>query len=324
MQLLVNDLSIHSQFQDISTFRGALDSIMAIRQMTRKYGLELHCNRNVATRHVAVGLTLLQVIQSLPREQKQSAMQWLTRQGPFWDDFREHSAEDYLELECDANIVTDTAVGEAAYRCIYGIEHWLVSFAPSQWEKPLIDVIFRSVAGDKSIQVQNYWIESSLETALQNTPKPIASWQQMEQIIRARCTKLIVSVEAFNSLQGCPFVSSAAQRICCLLSVLDKFKNCFDEHGQRTPEGHDIYHNFFTGKKGGGGAGAIFKDSSDDEKNKFQKEMTFLHPADPNTTLFCPWHGRIQTPQMRIHFSWPMTADDPAYVVYIGPKITKR
>lgn len=86
----------------------------------------------------------------------------------------------------------------------------------------------------------------------------------------------------------------------------------------------EIYRNFFTGKKGGGGRGALFSDSSDDEKIKFETEMRFKHPAEVNKTLFCPWHGKVQTPPLRIHFSWPVRADDPLYVVYVGPKITKR
>ena len=26
----------------------------------------------------------------------------------------------------------------------------------------------------------------------------------------------------------------------------------------------------------------------------------------------------------RIHFSWPMTNSDPVYVLYVGPKLTKK
>jgi hypothetical protein len=40
--------------------------------------------------------------------------------------------------------------------------------------------------------------------------------------------------------------------------------------------------------------------------------------------IFCTWHGKVKTPQYRIHFSWPISAVAPLYVVYIGPKITKR
>ena len=40
--------------------------------------------------------------------------------------------------------------------------------------------------------------------------------------------------------------------------------------------------------------------------------------------LFCPWHGKVKSPQYRIHFSWPTTATTPIYIVYVGPKLTKK
>lgn len=80
----------------------------------------------------------------------------------------------------------------------------------------------------------------------------------------------------------------------------------------------------FTGKKGDGGRGATFTDSSDSEKSEFKKEMTFDNPLDAKRTLFCPWHGKVQTPQLRVHFSYPICADEALFVVYVGPKLTKR
>ncbi len=109
-----------------------------------------------------------------------------------------------------------------------------------------------------------------------------------------------------------------------VLEILNRFKVCFDEKGQRTAEGNTIYQDFFTGKKEGGGHGAMFSDSSDSEKNEFGKELTFNHPGAPTQTLFCPWHGKVQTPQLRVHFSDPIRANEPLYVVYVGPKLTKR
>ena len=41
--------------------------------------------------------------------------------------------------------------------------------------------------------------------------------------------------------------------------------------------------------------------------------------------LFCPWHGKVSTRTLRIHFSpGQIRASDPLYVVYVGPKLTKR
>lgn len=112
-----------------------------------------------------------------------------------------------------------------------------------------------------------------------------------------------------------------------LFDVLNRMKQCFDDEGGRTVEGHRLYRDFFTGKKGDGGRGAAFSDSSDGEKQAFASELTFPNPADPADpadSLFCTWHGKVQTPQLRVHFSHPIRNEDPLYVVYVGPKITRR
>ena len=128
---------------------------------------------------------------------------------------------------------------------------------------------------------------------------------------------------AFEPLQGHPFVPGAAQRIVVLLNVLNRMKQCFDDDGSRTAEGHRLYQDFFTGEPGNGGRGAAFTDSSDPEKHDFKNDLTFPSPAHPSETLFCTWHGKVQTPQIRVHFSYPIRKDDPLFVVYVGPKITK-
>jgi hypothetical protein len=46
--------------------------------------------------------------------------------------------------------------------------------------------------------------------------------------------------------------------------------------------------------------------------------------TSPDTDIFCPWHGKVKIEQMRMHFTFPIQHDRPVYVVYIGPKITKR
>jgi hypothetical protein len=52
--------------------------------------------------------------------------------------------------------------------------------------------------------------------------------------------------------------------------------------------------------------------------------MSFVDPENPAKKFFCPWHGKIQTPQFRIHFEWPIPAHQQRLkVLYIGPKITK-
>jgi len=244
-------------------------------------------------------------------------MQWLTQFGPFWEDARTHSPNDYLE--CNGEIVTETALGEAAFSCLHSADRRLVSLTPSSWESSPISVSWKRAEGDDSdIDVVNHLTVDDLKTALRSAQPPVISWDQLALVSKARCPNLVFSASGFEPLRGHPFVSGAAHRIIELLDTLDKFKGCFDEHGQRTPEGHRLYRDHFTGDK------AWFSDSSDAEVQAFRTELTFRHPDADGTSLFCTWHGKVKTPQIRVHFSWPVRSDEPLYIVYIGPKRTKR
>jgi len=117
-------------------------------------------------------------------------------------------------------------------------------------------------------------------------------------------------------LQPQPFVSGACTRIVVLLKVLDEYAQCFDKAGKRTNKGDEIHDIYFKGDK------ACFSDSSSDEKVKFKNELSFTLPN--GSKELCPLHGKVKTPQLRIHFAWPEQKGANINIVYIGPKITKR
>ena len=318
VELLANELSIHGQFHDLGAFRSALIRVMGIRRTAQRYGRELHCHRKILNAQVTRSMSLPQAIQSLARDEQQFVMQWLTRHGPFWEDERRHSPDEYLE--CNGAVVTDTAVGEAAYRCLDRIETSLVSLIPSSWDfSPVVVQWQKSDEEAETVEIVNYRDADTLEGALRTAPAQITSWKMLAKISKTRCPQLTFSPDCFDPLEGYPLVSKAAQDILSRLETLNQLKTCFDAEGKRTAEGHRLYREYFTGER------AWFSDSSDSEKNDFRTEMTFPHPALPENSLFCFWHGKVNyTPPIRIHFSWPVTAVDPVYVVYVGPKITRR
>ncbi len=318
MELLVNELSIHGQFHDLGSFRSALMRVRDIRKMAQRYGRELHCHRSIAGVSVTKQMLLQQAIQSLDRNERRSVMRWLTQYGPFWDDKRHHGEDDWLE--CKGKVVTDTAVGEAAYRCLDKIETSLVSLIPSSWNfSPAVVEWRKSDEEVETVQVSNYWDADTLETDLRAAPPQITSWEMLANMSEDRCTQLTFSSDCFDSLKGYPLIPKAAQDILNRLEMLNQFKTCFDAEGRRTAEGHRLYKVYFTGER------AWFSDSSLPEKRDFRTEMTFTYPAPSQESLFCPWHGKVNYhPPLRIHFSWPITAVDPVYVVYVGPKITRR
>ena len=318
VELLTNDLSIHGQFYDLSTFDAALNRVMDIRKTAQRYGRKLYCHKNFANVQVASQMRLQQAIQKLAKDKRRSVMQWITSHGPFWDDVRRHGCDEYFE--CNGEIVTDTAVGEAAYRCLDGIGTCLVSLVPSSWDfSPVVVEWRKSDEEAQTVAVVNYWDARAMEAALRAAPTQITSWEMLADVSKARCTQSAFSADCFDPLQGYPFVSKAAQDILSRLETLDQLKTCFDSEGNRTAEGSRLYQKHFTGDR------AWFSPSSPTEQSKFKTEMTFPHPDILGKDLFCPWHGKVNYhPPLRIHFSWPVTAADPLYVVYVGPKLTRR
>ena len=318
MELLFNELSIHGQFPDLATFRAAVSRVMAIRALLRRFGRDLYCHRNVVNRQATRDATIPQAIHALDRESRGALMAWLTRRGPFWEDGREHSGEDYLDcVQWEERIVTDTAVGEAAYGRLHGRDRGLVSMTPSSWRFSPVSVNWHEGGNVSSIDVRNYWGADALEAELGDLTPPLGSWPDLESAARSSCPGLVFALDSFGPLLGHPFHLGVAERLLMRLIVLNKLRDAFDERGERTPEGHRLYQEHFTGDK------AWFSDSSATEKRDFRAELTFPNPSRPGESLFCTWHGKVKTPQLRFHFSWPIRATEPLYVVYVGPKITK-
>lgn len=323
MDFLVNDRSLHGQFADVASFRKSLSNIMAMRALIGKASYQLYSHRNLVQSRIGPELGFQQGVLSLPQAERGAILSWITKHGPFWEDLREHGSDDWLEVRGD--IVTDTALGEAAFLQLHGTERPLVSFAPSEFNHDPIAVDWvRADQERKQAHIRNFWDPAALQRFLESSPRPVLSWADLENLARQRFDVLTIAGNAFAPLAGQPFSKSAAERILVLLQVLHRLRGCHDENGNRTPEGHELYQNFFTGKKGDGGSGARFSDSSESEKHEFEAELTFPNPDIDGTTIFCPWHGKVQTPPLRIHFSHPIRASEPLYVVYVGPKITKR
>jgi hypothetical protein len=317
MEFLLNDLSLHAQFDSMSTFIDSLDRIMVARQSIQRRGMRLRCRKFQHAR-ISETTTVLQALQSMRDRNKRTViLLWMTKDGPFWEDERLHTGDDFFEV--DGTVVTDTAVGEAAMQILQGTATTLVSFTPSSWERTPIEV--DRVHDDESrttISVPNVWTQAQIDATLQEAERPLQSWSDLVRWARRECSHLTLAPDVIASLDGWPFSRGAAERFQVLLETLNRLKQCVGEDDRLNAEGLELQQNHFVGDK------AWFTDSSDGEKREFENELTFPHPKRPGETLFCTWHGKVKTPQMRVHFSYPIKRDEPLYVVYIGPKITKR
>ena len=319
VDLFANDLSIYRQYHDVHTFRTAVAGLMAMRNVARRFGRDIHCSRGLASIEPIPDIPMQKVVQQLVVNERRALMAWLRQVGPFWDDIRRHGANDYLE--CLGDIVTDTAVGEAAYRNLHGVKSGLISASPSDWTLSPIEVTWnREAEGQDNLRavLENWWDTEALTERLQEEAPPILSWIDLRNTARIRFRSLTFTKQSFEPLLGVPFAKSGAERIVVLLDILDRFARAFDADGARTAEGNQIYRDYFTGDR------SLFSDSSEREKRKFSEELTFPHPDNPEESLLCTWHGKERHLTLRLHFSWPVRSGEPVYIVYVGPKLTKR
>lgn len=316
MDFVFNELSLEREGFDVAEFRFGIERIMRMRRLLKGFGKELYCHRNITGNLLARGIKIYN-IKEWDINKKRAVLGWFDKNGPFWEDIRKHGEDDYLTYQ--DSIVTDTAIGEVAFLCLLGLDWRLVGLSPSAWDFSPISVDWYRGNDKMSVDVLNYWDVDPLQLALEEDTEAIDSWDDLRLSV-SRFSSLSFSTICFDYLQDYPFSSSQAQRILMLLSVLQKYKNCFDRSGHLTDEGHRLRTNYFMGDS------AWFSDSSDTEKSKFKKELTFPHPEMKGETIFCPMHGKVRGSQVtiRIHFSWPIRADEPLYVVYVGPKLTKR
>jgi hypothetical protein len=325
LDLLANELSVKGQFHERALFHSALSGLLALRKVARDFDRDVRCHRLFAEVEPIPGIPLRQAVQGMGRDRERTVMQWLDRSGPFWDSDRRHGEDEWLE--CGGEVVTGTAVGEAAYRVREGEECGLASARPGAWDFSPIPVTFGDLGGAgtaQRVEVSNWREAADLRQRLQASESPVTSWEGMNAAARRRFSALRFSGECFDELSGVPFNRSAAQRVLHLLQVLDRFALAFDSDGARSAEGHRIFQQYFTGGTGLAARKASFSDSSDREKHVFRTKLTFPHPDAPGQTLFCPWHGKGKHLLLRLHFSWPIRAGEPVYVVYVGRKLTTR
>ena len=320
MDLLVNDLSVHEQFPDAESFSQAFGRLMRMRSTAENHGHPLQCDRAFLSTAPIPGMSLQQVIGRLKItvNEKRYALSWLGKAGPFWSDRQHHGPDDYLEQR--GNVVTDNALGEAAFRCMHRVECGLVSLSPSDWESTPLEVTWRrdDSSLDRTASIQNWWDAESLADGLSGVAEPIKSWDALRTTSISQFRRLTFADACFSPLVSTPFQPSSANRIQVLLDTLDRLAGEFDESGKRTAAGERLLRDHFSGGT------AWFSDSSATEKRDFEDALTFAHPEDSRKQLFCPWHGKERHQTLRLHFSWPIKAGEPVYVVYAGRKLTTR
>lgn len=314
MDLLANERSVHGQFRDGQSFCEAIQRLMIMRRVAHRHGNEIHCARSFRDVEPRPGVRLESALQAVGPDERRLFLSWLNRGGPFWNDSRRHRRDDWLE--CCGEVVTDSSVGEAAFRELTGFSCGLISLTPSDWDYTPVRVLYRrgDAATAEHVDLTNWREAAALAEGLREVQPKARAWKELRREI-VRFPNLHFALDCLDPLRGLPFSDGAARAILRRLDVLNRFVGLRGETGASAHERRRLHQEHFHGRK------AWFSDSSDEEKSRFRAKMHFRHPERPGERLFCPWHGKVKIQQIRIHFSWP---EPPIHVVYIGQKLTRR
>ncbi|TAN65233.1 MAG: hypothetical protein EPN17_17280 [Methylobacter sp.] len=312
----INDLSLSGQYSNVPAFIKDLTELMRLRHQLPLLNQKLFCSRGLDTRPVTHSNDFRQAVMS-EKALVKPVLQWLTRNGPFWDDDREPNQNDYFEY-CGED-VTDQGVGEAARRTLVGAECFVVSFPNEKFKITPLEIA-QGLPEEllANVLVENIWSFSQLENSANTIlPAPV-NWTQMLNQAEIRYDKLIFIPGCIDSLKKEPFSAYVVERVFELFAVLNEFMQCRDDNGNYTARNDELIAQHFSG-----GDKKWFSNSSITEEHKFKQEMSFPDPEHPEEKVFCPWHGKIKTPQYRVHFEWPSKTTIKLRIFYIGPKITK-
>ena len=320
MNFYVNDLSLNGQFPDSKSFKSALVPLLKLRHNEPKFRENLYCSRLLYNRKV----TRTQNLRDTVRDTQDKlfigqVMSWFAKSGPFWDDHRQSVEDDYFEYE--KYDVTDQGLGEAARNKIVRIKACVFSFQGGSIEFDKTPLLVKQGLPEETIReinIENNWTIEQLIDIVRKS-KTYKTWTDIKQEIDRQFTGLIVSDNVIEHLSSMPFSKKVGFNVLERLAVLNDLVIESIGDGELSSNGTKILTDHFVGEK------AWFSDESETNKNNFKKELTFPDPEDRQKRLFCPWHGKIKTPQIRIHFEWPRPKKQVKIkVVYIGPKITKN
>jgi hypothetical protein len=317
MEWILNDLSLKENFENVEKFTEEISKFLQAKDNNVILNKKISCSRELGQINVVEGITFQEaVLTKIPRILKSQVLRWVTKDGPYWNDARQDNADDYFEFEGED--VTDLGLGECARRIINLNKVTSYSF-DGAFDCKLVDIqhgLPEEPYGNYPIP-NIFGIDSLVNAANEEKLVP-TTWDEVVVEIKEKFISISFSDDVNQQLSPLPFSLAIYESLCSRFTVLEELLKSRGALGNHTPKTKEIIKNYFSGDK------AWFSDESDTNKRSFKDKLTFRNLDTGNNELF-PFHGKIKSPQIRIHFNWPIKSGDKyIQIVYIGPKITKK
>lgn len=319
MDFYINHFSFSVAFQASGLFEEALTEVMRIRSLLNRVGCELYVCNALTTQDFGFANNLQSAVSGLSRDKRSLVLAWIdVSRRSYYTGTYQVAGDRILICGKDASM---TALGEAGYRCLNGMDATSVSARIPAWcISPLPGEFSSGSEQSQTFELPNVWNTNAVQDQLAAHRAPILTWPQLSADCVEKFTSITFAADAFDEMRRRPFCKGDADRIMELLGILDFLKRDIDSNGVWSVPGKSQYESSFIGDS------APFSDSSDSEKNEFRERLTFRHPKISDADVFSPMHGKIKTQAgpIRMHFTWPPIKGQDLIVSYIGPKLTMR
>jgi hypothetical protein len=314
MILYFNDLSADGKFK---TNEDTIESLLRLYQIVQKLTLHLVITKNLLLRPAVGSTKIHEIILKGGKSQRTLLLGWLAKSGPFIED-------DRLEIDDDlwwheAAEVTDQGLGEAARRQL--ISHPVASFSSSEGCDNKFNCsplkVFQGFPDEpiSVLSITNIWSITDLGAIVEHVRGEPRDWSEFI----TQCTRRydFVSIDTENFYRGLnkhPFNGNVVRRGFALLEVLNNVASGLEADGSLSPSAMRLVTEHFQGGK------AWFSSEEPTDKNLFY----FEDHSVSDKRIYCSWHGKIKTPQFRLHFEWPVPVGQKKIkVLYLGEKLSK-
>jgi len=318
MEWILNDLSLNNQFSDVDDFVERMTSFLKAKSDNKILEKQLSCSTEIGNIEIFRGVTFSQVVMTMaPRNVRSQILSWASKNGPFWSDERTDNQDDYFEYE--SIDVTDQGLGECSRRACNDECVNSYSFEGKFSKSPL--TVQHGLEEDPLglYDINNIWGMADLEASAEDAIPQPTCWAEAIDRLKGRFSCLLLSDLVYEQMAPVPVPYSEGnfEGLVERFRILEKYFLGRTDPDVLDKSISELLNTFFKGKK------AWFSDSTDDECRRFKNELTFKDLFDGKSKQF-PFHGKIKTPQLRIHFEWPIPPErELIQVVYIGPKLTK-
>lgn len=314
MNIIFNELAICGKFDKVEA---VAELLLRLYASIQEASHSIVVTRGLLNRPALSSASVHDAILKAGKTQRTLLLSWLANNGPFTSDELVDLVDNLWWY--DAEDVTDYGLGEAAKRIKLGLD--FVSYSPSvgcdgKFDfSPIVVIqgLLEEPVGKTSII--NLYSLDQIPKPKAKAERPPESWKQFIDFAVEKFDLLQIDTRnCLEALEKHPFNMNVVRRSQALMGVLNEIAAGIDDVGALSAGAIAIMTKHFQGEK------SWFSDEEPSNPEVFW----FYDNSNNRSRIYCSWHGKIKTPQFRIHFQWPIPVGQKFIkVLYIGEKLTK-